>query len=615
MDYSLHREREARHFISRHNADLDPPLYIKSDPTPLMCVALVTVRRDMDDYFEASVGSLLEGLDKQERSKLYLSLLFANTEPRLHPSWGQRWIERLADSATTYNVSDSQLEHLQSLERERNFYEKGVFDYLYALRTCQQLNASYTIIFEDDIILAAGWFSRTLQALANISQLEQELGKPWIYLRLFYTETALSWTSADFAYRNMPFVFGLLMLSTLLCLVALRRTRFKQFHLDTASIAIISMICVPAFTALVYMVGKYSLMPLHGVIEMNQGHGQTDSMIEEYADQDALTRYALAPPQLQHTHHRHRALKLLVESLVDTAFNPLSEKTEITDTDLAPYHIRRVDFDIEAASGPESTILFEPLPQWKLDRHSVRATADEESKETATILLIPKLDRDYLTNHIPVCAESIGTSVAGSHTSPGLAILGTTPEARWSTSACNLTVPNPYILHSVGWTGRLGFDKGWVAREEHEFKRDENGSRHPHLILFTEQRRNGREGTLLYGEVAPLIASMYARSVQRDIPEDRLHPEVQDGIMEDDGLDKFVNNPSLLENYDLAFDEESEFPVLMVSFLGPQHARLFYAHMEGITLVIRQSKLYSFERRETAPWDLFARWVLSMPVK
>ena len=42
-------------------------------------------------------------------------------------------------------------------------------DYLYALRTCQQLNASYTIVFEDDIILAAGWFLRTLQALAKIA--------------------------------------------------------------------------------------------------------------------------------------------------------------------------------------------------------------------------------------------------------------------------------------------------------------------------------------------------------------------------------------------------------------------------------------------------------------
>lgn len=73
------------------------------------------------------------------------------------------------------------------------------------------------------------------------------------------------------------------------------------------------------------MVGKYNLVPLHGVIEMNKfgcctqglvfprervnglmeflgakGHGQTDTMIEEYADQYGFTRYALAPPQLQH---------------------------------------------------------------------------------------------------------------------------------------------------------------------------------------------------------------------------------------------------------------------------------------------------------------------------
>lgn len=107
-------------------SDLNPPAYVKSDRTPPVCVAIVTVRRHLDDYFEASVGSLLEGLDERERSKLYLSILFADTEPRVHPSWGQKWIERLTDSATTYNVSDEQLKHLQNLEREKNFYEKGV---------------------------------------------------------------------------------------------------------------------------------------------------------------------------------------------------------------------------------------------------------------------------------------------------------------------------------------------------------------------------------------------------------------------------------------------------------------------------------------------------------
>lgn len=348
LDYSLYREHEARHFISQHNSGLDPPAYVKSDDTPHVCVAFVTVRRDMDDYFDASVGSLLEGLEEQERSKLYLSVLFADTDPRVHPSWGQNWIQRLTDSATTYNVSDEQFEHLRNLERERNFYEKGVLcvslsprsgkkiqslinqsnndsDYLYALRTCQQLGAPYTIIFEDDIIIATAWFSRMLKALADTARLEQQTGKPWIYLRLFYTETALSWTSSDFAYRNMPFVFGILILTGLISLFSLRRSRFTQLHLDPTSIVVISVVCIPAFTALVYMVGKYNLMPLEGVIEMNKygcctqglvfprervdglidflsarGHGQTDSLIEEYADSHELNRYALAPPQLQH---------------------------------------------------------------------------------------------------------------------------------------------------------------------------------------------------------------------------------------------------------------------------------------------------------------------------
>ncbi|KAJ5495984.1 hypothetical protein N7539_001100 [Penicillium diatomitis] len=198
-------------------------------------------------------------------------------------------------------------------------------DYVYALQTCKDLNASHTIIFEDDIILATGWFSKTLKALAEIARFEQHSAKPWLYLRLFYTETSLTWTSSDFVYRNMPFVFGFLMLSTVSCLIALRRSRYQRFHLDTASIAVISVVCVPAFTAFIYMVGKYNLMPLTGVVEMNKygcctqglvfprervnglmqflrerGHGQTDSMIEEYADSHELTRYALAPPQLQH---------------------------------------------------------------------------------------------------------------------------------------------------------------------------------------------------------------------------------------------------------------------------------------------------------------------------
>jgi hypothetical protein len=203
-------------------------------------------------------------------------------------------------------------------------------DYLYALRTCQNVNASYTIIFEDDIILATGWFAKMLKSLAEINRVEldqfQVRTRPWLYLRLFYTETALGWSDIDAAYRNMPLIVTILMASTFCFLLLIRRSpRFQLLHLDILSILVISLLCVPAFTALVYMVGKYSLMPLRGVVQMNKsgcctqgllfpaqqvdgliaflearGHGQTDSMIEEYADLNGLHRYAVAPPLLQH---------------------------------------------------------------------------------------------------------------------------------------------------------------------------------------------------------------------------------------------------------------------------------------------------------------------------
>ncbi|KAE8151470.1 hypothetical protein BDV25DRAFT_171422 [Aspergillus avenaceus] len=325
LKYSLYRERESRHFISRHNSPSDPPESVKSGPDPLVCAAFVTVRRGQDDYFDPSIGSLLHGLDTQERQALYVSVLFADTDPTRHPSWGQKWMDRLVDDAGSYrNVSQESLDHLRGLETERNFYEKGIFDYTYALEACQQTNAPYTIVFEDDIIVATGWMARTVKGLSEIYHTTQTNMNSWVYLRLFYTETALGWESSDFAYRNMPLIFFLNMLLVSACLFLLRRGRFAPY-LDYASMSVICLVCVPAFTGLVYMMGKYTIMPLRGVVEMNKSGcctqalvfpreqvdgvvqflrekkaGQTDSLLEEYADHTGLTRYALAPPVLQH---------------------------------------------------------------------------------------------------------------------------------------------------------------------------------------------------------------------------------------------------------------------------------------------------------------------------
>ncbi|KAL1968691.1 hypothetical protein VTN77DRAFT_1517 [Rasamsonia byssochlamydoides] len=62
--------------------------------------------------------------------------------------------------------------------------------------------------------------------------------------------------------------------------------------------------------------------------------------------------------------------------------------------------------------------------------------------------------------------------------------------------------------------------------------------------------------------------------------------------------------------------------ILMLSLMGPQHGRLLQAHLADThlasngheTLVIRCSKVHSFERQADAPFELFYRYLLSTPV-
>ncbi|KAH8702028.1 hypothetical protein BGW36DRAFT_372069, partial [Talaromyces proteolyticus] len=69
------------------------------------------------------------------------------------------------------------------------------------------------------------------------------------------------------------------------------------------------------------------------------------------------------------------------------------------------------------------------------------------------------------------------------------------------------------------------------------------------------------------------------------------------------------------ENAEFVFKYEQRFPTLMISLVGPQHARIYYACMDGSELIVRQSSLFSFEKRETAPLDYFARFLSSEPLK
>jgi hypothetical protein len=55
-----------------------------------------------------------------------------------------------------------------------------------------------------------------------------------------------------------------------------------------------------------------------------------------------------------------------------------------------------------------------------------------------------------------------------------------------------------------------------------------------------------------------------------------------------------VNFTLEIEQYKLEYPHEKHFSVLMLSYVGPQHARYFHACMDGRKLLIRQSELFDF---------------------
>ncbi|TKA30185.1 hypothetical protein B0A50_02904 [Salinomyces thailandicus] len=324
LGYSRVRQAEAREFIEQ--AEVDSSLADRNGTQsglPVVCAGITTFKREGTNYLNETVGTMLAGLTHEERSALDVRLLFAHVNPNVHVDWDRSWL-RVVNHWSGYNVSETELNQIREWENAPNYYAKGVYDYMYVIRHClSETSAPYIAIFEDDIVFADGWLSKTLQALAEL----RELSRSWLYLRLFYTETSLAWEAeTDYWYGHQILTFSIAITATLAILLLLRRTvRPTRPYLDIPTTAVLVLVTVPAFVALTFMIGKYNLMPLHGLERMQRngcctqalifprseasdlvhmlqerGSGQTDSMIEEYGTEMGLEKYALAPQVVQH---------------------------------------------------------------------------------------------------------------------------------------------------------------------------------------------------------------------------------------------------------------------------------------------------------------------------
>jgi GR25 family glycosyltransferase involved in LPS biosynthesis len=288
-------------------------------------------------------------------------------------------------------------------QKQANSYISS--DYIYVVKRClEETNAPYIAVFEDDVIFAEDWMARTLLALEKLKKHDAAItaktsstppisartrlrraptdaksldSRPWIYLRLFYTETALGWNpEIDFWYGHYKLAIILASATTAAVLFAARASfhRVLRPHLDIGAILVFTLIAAPAFTALVFMAGKYSVwVPLQtpdtwlgalahargsgpvvlptqdlrsgGIVRMNrfgcctQGmvfprsqvpgllqylterhDGQTDSLIEEYSDHQNLNRYAVSPQVIQHVGLESSRGNTLINALSTWAF-------------------------------------------------------------------------------------------------------------------------------------------------------------------------------------------------------------------------------------------------------------------------------------------------------
>ncbi|PLB52087.1 hypothetical protein P170DRAFT_422996 [Aspergillus steynii IBT 23096] len=156
----------------------------------------------------------------------------------------------------------------------------------------------------------------------------------------------------------------------------------------------------------------------------------------------------------------------------------------------------------------------------------------------------------------------------------------------WAYADLSFSVPSPFLLGgSIGCGAtcvQVTLEAAW-----------ENGHpSHPHVTMMIYRRFNGPEGSMLHSELVPIISAMRSRAYQ---------PKVKEHEMDDLFEGKpFADKPRV-------FPKEKRFPVLLLSFVGPQHARIFYAYVEdGNKLIIRQ-------RLADAPVELFARFPVGRP--
>lgn len=325
--YTRHRRLEVAKYLvqqSPTNATRKStrPSTVVPGSNTTTCLAVMSAKRSGRQYIDEAIGSILFNLTLAERSSLWINLHLARTDLGDNLPATSSLVDATSDYESLDVVTRSQLQAWEESTDLSAQVQKANFDYVAALDACITTGLPWIVILEDDVIMADGWLSQLEHALATLAKPNT---RPWAYIRLFYADRFQNWRADDTDHYIVwcTGTFIIVYLAIYLCFNGFKINRTTRVN---AQLVLLAMLVSSCAISLIFLGGRSSMLPRPSLQKMNEGgccaQGLVysrdraidlihflktgprdlfaDSMIEAWANQNRLDRWAITPPVLQH---------------------------------------------------------------------------------------------------------------------------------------------------------------------------------------------------------------------------------------------------------------------------------------------------------------------------
>ncbi|KAI1009947.1 hypothetical protein LB503_011494 [Fusarium chuoi] len=342
--YSALREKQVDEYLER---EIFPVAHKQRTEVQVdnefLCIGIPSINRTTSGFLAHTVGSLVDTLTPNERNQIHIVVLLADKDPTKHFAYGKDWLFGLADDVLVYSndsKTDSKLNYkvlphdVRGMGRSDDRVENIRLDHSVLFEACRRRDPTYFALIEDDIIATPDWFTRFKKGVIEVEQKATDAHKDWIYLRLFYSEIYMGWNNEEiFDYLKVVILGYTALIACLLLALRCRQRRHagsfatKDF---AQTVALLLGLWIPACLALAFVTGRITLhrlftrsptvreMPRYGCCAQGlvfpNHHLQNlqdflreppfqfpgDMIMEDYARDHGLSKWALDPSVLQH---------------------------------------------------------------------------------------------------------------------------------------------------------------------------------------------------------------------------------------------------------------------------------------------------------------------------